>query len=77
MDVTAYMTQVGQQARAASREMAKANTGVKNAALMAIAAAIESQRPALAEANRIDLENGRARHAGSTGADTGTHRRHD
>ena len=60
MDVTAYMTQVGQQARAASREMAKANTGVKNAALMAIAAAIESQRPALAEANRIDLENGRA-----------------
>ena len=60
MDVTAYMTQVGQQARAASREMAKADTGVKNAALMAIAAAIESQRPALAEANRIDLENGRA-----------------
>ena len=30
MDVTAYMTKLGQQARAASRLIAKANTGVKN-----------------------------------------------
>ena len=60
MDVKAYMTQVGQQARAASREMAKANTGVKNAALMAIADAIEAQRAALIEANQIDLEKGRS-----------------
>ena len=42
MDVKAYMTQVGQQARAASRAMAKANTGVKNTALLAIADAIEA-----------------------------------
>lgn len=60
MDVKAYMTQMGQQARAASREMAKANTGVKNAALMAIADAIEAQRSALIEANQIDLEKGRS-----------------
>ena len=60
MDVKAYMTQVGQQARAASRAMAKANTGVKNAALLAIADAIEASRQALAEANQIDLDNGRA-----------------
>lgn len=60
MDVKAYMAQVGQQARAASRAMAKANTGVKNAALLAIADAIEASRQALAEANQIDLDNGRA-----------------
>ncbi|MBA53851.1 MAG: glutamate-5-semialdehyde dehydrogenase [Pseudomonadales bacterium] len=60
MDVKAYMTQVGQQARAASRAMAKANTGIKNAALLAIADAIEANRQALTEANQIDLANGRA-----------------
>ena len=36
MDVKAYMAQVGQQARAASRIIGKANTGVKNQALTAI-----------------------------------------
>ena len=59
MDVKAYMTQLGQQARAASRQMAKANTGVKNAALIAIAEAIDAQREALTAANQIDLDNGR------------------
>ncbi len=58
MDVTAYMAQVGQQARAASRLMAKANTGMKNNALTAIARRIEAQREQLMAANRIDLENG-------------------
>lgn len=58
MDVTAYMAQVGQQARAASRLMAKANTGMKNNALTAIARRIETQREQLMAANRIDLENG-------------------
>ncbi|MEE2729521.1 MAG: glutamate-5-semialdehyde dehydrogenase [Pseudomonadota bacterium] len=60
MDVTAYMAQVGQQARAASRAMAKAQTGAKNAALLAIADAIEANRAALTAANQIDLENGRS-----------------
>ena len=35
-DIAAYMQTVGQQARAASRALAAANTGVKNSALMAI-----------------------------------------
>ena len=35
-DVTTYMQSVGQQARAASRALAAANTGDKNSALMAI-----------------------------------------
>jgi glutamate-5-semialdehyde dehydrogenase len=59
MDVKAYMQQVGQQARAASSEIAKADTGLKNAALLAIAAAIESSREKLAEANQKDMVNGR------------------
>ncbi len=59
MEVKAYMTELGQQARAASRQMAKANTGAKNNALLAIAEALQEQREALMAANRIDLENGR------------------
>jgi glutamate-5-semialdehyde dehydrogenase len=59
MDVKAYMQQVGQQARAASSEIAKADTGLKNAALLAIATAIESSREQLVEANQKDMTNGR------------------
>ncbi|MFT6327333.1 MAG: glutamate-5-semialdehyde dehydrogenase [Crocinitomicaceae bacterium] len=59
MEVKAYMQQVGQQARAASSEIAKADTGLKNAALSAIATAIESNREALAQANHKDMVNGR------------------
>jgi glutamate-5-semialdehyde dehydrogenase len=59
MEVKAYMQQVGQQARAASSEIAKADTGLKNAALLAIATAIESSREALVQANQKDMENGR------------------
>lgn len=58
MDVKAYMQQVGQQARAASADIAKADTGQKNAALLAIAAAIESSREALAVANQKDMKRG-------------------
>jgi glutamate-5-semialdehyde dehydrogenase len=60
MDVKAYMAQVGQHARAASRVMAKANTGVKNRALLAIASAIEASRDALMSANRQDMASGKA-----------------
>jgi glutamate-5-semialdehyde dehydrogenase len=59
MDVKAYMQQVGQQARTASSQIAKADTGLKNAALLAIATAIESSREQLAEANQKDMANGR------------------
>ncbi|MGC1509970.1 glutamate-5-semialdehyde dehydrogenase [Ketobacter sp. MCCC 1A13808] len=59
MEVKAYMARLGQQARAASRQMARANTGAKNSALLAIADAIQSSRDALMAANKTDLENGR------------------
>jgi glutamate-5-semialdehyde dehydrogenase len=53
------MTQLGEQARAASRLMARADTDSKNKALLAMAEAIDARREALAEANRTDMENGR------------------
>ncbi len=60
MNVKHYMAQLGSQARSASSALARANTGIKNAALLAMAAAIDSARASLLEANRLDLEGGRA-----------------
>ncbi len=60
MDIQQYMQKVGQQARAASRAIARADTGVKNAALRSIAAAIRRESVALIAANREDLEAARA-----------------
>ncbi|WP_281177700.1 glutamate-5-semialdehyde dehydrogenase [Endozoicomonas arenosclerae] len=59
--VTEYMHQLGKKAREASAWVAKADTGLKNKALLAIAAELEATRPALREANAVDLENGRSR----------------
>lgn len=59
MDVQAYMIDLGQRARAAASQLAKANTGTKNAALLAMAEAIDGARQDLIEANHKDLENGR------------------
>jgi glutamate-5-semialdehyde dehydrogenase len=61
VDIKQYMTQLGQQARAASRVLARAQTSQKNAALLGIAEAIEEQRDALLNANQQDLEAGRAK----------------
>ncbi len=61
MDVRQYMETVGQKARAAAREMARANTGTKNAALHAIADALERERAQLVAENAKDLEAGRAK----------------
>src|SRR5690554_6954547 len=47
MDVLSYMQQLGCQARAASRIIAMADTGKKNAALLAMADAIEQSRQTL------------------------------
>jgi glutamate-5-semialdehyde dehydrogenase len=55
------MTRLGEQARAASRLMARADTDSKNKALQAMAEAIDARREVLAEANRLDMENGRAK----------------
>ncbi|TCV88071.1 glutamate-5-semialdehyde dehydrogenase [Sulfurirhabdus autotrophica] len=55
MDVKVYMQQVGRQARAASREMAKSDTNAKNTALTAMAHAIQRDAAKLLEANAIDM----------------------
>lgn len=60
MNVQEYMIQLGENARAAARLVAKADTNLKNQALLAMADAIDSSRPALREANAKDLDNGRS-----------------
>jgi len=59
MNVQEYMIELGEKARDAARLVAKADTNLKNQALLAMAEAIDSSRPALREANAKDLENGR------------------
>jgi glutamate-5-semialdehyde dehydrogenase len=59
-DVIAYMNDLGVRARVAASVVARAGTGDKNAALQAIADAIDADREALALANRKDLDAGRA-----------------
>lgn len=58
MDIKKYMNELGQQARAASRELNRANTGQKNTALLAIAEAIEARSAELLAANKIDMDAG-------------------
>jgi len=60
MDIAKYMTRIGQQARQASRIMAKADTSTKNRALALIAAAIRRDAALLRAANEKDLEAARA-----------------
>jgi glutamate-5-semialdehyde dehydrogenase len=60
-DVAAYMQELGAEARAASRLLAAASTGKKNAALAAIAADLDAQRDNLMSENRKDLEAGAAK----------------
>jgi len=60
MDIKQYMQTVGRQARAASREMARANTNAKNTALLAIAAELTAKAEQIIEANGRDLKAGEA-----------------
>lgn len=60
MDIQAYMQQVGRAARAASRAIAKADTGMKNAALFAIADAIDRDAALILSANQRDMDAARA-----------------
>ena len=55
-----YMTAVGQRARAASRSVGRAETRVKDAALLAVAAALEASEERLRAANQLDLDAGRS-----------------
>jgi len=59
MDIQQYMNEVGRNARAAARKVAAATTGVKNAALLAIAEALLADRTKLIAANKLDMQKGR------------------
>ncbi|MGX8883788.1 glutamate-5-semialdehyde dehydrogenase [Methylovorus sp. SPW-M1] len=60
MDIKHYMQQVGQQARQASRAMARADTNTKDLALITIAQAIRRHQAALLAANQADLDRAKA-----------------
>ena len=56
MDIKSYMTRIGQQARKAASQMAKADTDTKNRALRYIAEAIRRDVAQLRAANQKDLD---------------------
>ena len=58
-DIESYMQQLGRQARQASRHIAKASSAQKNAALKAIAEAIDINRGQLIQANEQDMQAGK------------------
>ena len=60
LDVKQYMQQIGQQARQASAEMSRADTAIKNKALLAIADAIDAAAETLKVENARDLGAGTA-----------------
>jgi len=60
MDITAHMHLLGQQARAAARAMARADTATRNRALLLIADAIERDADDLRAANAQDLDAAQA-----------------
>lgn len=60
LNVKAYMTELGRNARSAARVIASASTGVKNNALLAIAKSLDSARTHLIAENEKDLAAGAA-----------------
>jgi len=54
-----YMLEVGARARVAGRELAKAETGTKNAALFTLAERLIEESEAILEANREDMRKAR------------------
>jgi len=61
MDIQSYMHGVGRAARAAARVLARAGSRAKDDALHAMARALERDTAKLLEANRQDLDAGRAK----------------
>lgn len=59
MTIKDYMQTLGLQARQASRPIAKANTGTKNTALIAIADSLQKNCQSILDANKQDVEAGR------------------
>jgi len=66
MQVKAYMRELGQEARAAARELARADTGAKDRALAAMAGEIRSHVKQILAANAKDVKQ--ARKAGRNAA---------
>lgn len=60
MNITEYMQQVGQRARAASRAMARSDSATRNRALLLIADAIVRDSALLRAANQLDLDGAAA-----------------
>ena len=58
MTLNDQMTRLAQQAKAASRELARLTTAEKNACLLAMATALEQQADAIKKANTLDMEFG-------------------
>ena len=61
IDVKSYMSQLGQRVRAASREIGRAETAVKNNALNVIADRIDAEAEKLKQANVLDLDAGKVK----------------
>ncbi len=59
-DFHALMLETGARAQQAARELARASTAAKNAALAAIAESLLAERDAIQKANALDLERARA-----------------
>jgi glutamate-5-semialdehyde dehydrogenase len=59
MSIEQYFQQVGQQARAAARHMARASRGAKDRALAEIAASLQQHRNSILAANSDDMAAGR------------------
>src|SRR2546429_7210355 len=60
LDIKSYMLEVGRRARAASREVARANTAAKNRTLLAAAKAIRRDAKKLLAANAEDVKSAKA-----------------
>lgn len=58
-NVPAYMQTLGQAARSAASELRRADTGLKNRALFAMAERLEAAREGILKANEEDLQRGR------------------
>jgi len=58
LDIKQLMQRLGERARASARLMSRAETAAKDAALLAIAAAVEQRSAELVEANKKDLDAG-------------------
>jgi len=59
--IDSLIQSIGEHARTASREISRAETSIKNRALIAIAEALEANAPNLIKENSKDLEAGRER----------------